>query len=183
MNTVMNEALTDAYNARMQEMAKLFEDSEFVNDLELHQIAQKKIDDIYGRIEATIGRKIYADFNFRSGHIMGILRALLQNPKHRDELLKATGLSFGHIDGYYRFCGNLPYLAKDTGAYVEGRPMNVKMTKQLILHTAYILGVYMTEDDVSDITQERWDMLYNRKKIELLETASYTDKDTVQYDE
>ena len=154
--------------------------------LELKAIDNRKLDQICEAMTKITGVPVWKDFNFRTGKIFGILRSIFQNPKQRQQLLEATGLTDDYIDIYYNITGNLPYVTKD-GILNEGRPMDVEATKEFITIVAAQFGVVVEEADLADITQERWDRLYNtamEKAIETVKhTAQYGETVPTQFDE
>ena len=141
-----------------------------------------RLDDLYAKMQAVIERPVYVDFNYKRGDILGILRSIMQNPKYRNELLGITNLTPAHIVMYTRVGGNLPYKDKRTGEYVEGRMMDAEKLRPLVAHAAKCMGIEVSEEDLADITNERFKELYAKAKKEALATVGMQD-DNVQYEE
>lgn len=160
------------YEIKIAEMKKSLEHSSLNEELELKKIANKKLDEIYEDLQAIVGKPVWEDFNFRTGRILGILRFIAQNPKQRKDLLKATNLRQEYVDMYYRVAGNLPFV--DTRNQLSlGRPMHVQQTRDLVKLVGIQLGVYIDENDLFDITEERWKKLYDNALERALETQEH----------
>lgn len=147
-----------------------------INDtLELKNIGNRKLDEIRAIMATIVPGKtqVWDDFNFRTGRILGILRFIAQNAKYRQQLLEVTGLTNDHIDVYFNVCGNLPYLNTQNNTVNAGRPMDVEATKEFVAAVAMKFGVVVEEADLSDITQERWDRLYNAALEKITTTAQH----------
>lgn len=114
------------------------------------------INKITENMKVILGREVWNDFNFKSGKVMGIMRTIGMN----------RNIDFSHIipteyiDLFFEYGGNLPYIDKTTGQINEGRPMNPKMLIELLKFVYTHLGMEYTDTEFNDITQERWDKLY-----------------------
>ena len=69
--------------------------------------------------------------------------------------------------------GNLPYVDKKDNTINPGRTINIQGTKDLITATALKLGCIVTESDLDDITEERWNKLYQNALEGCAETAKH----------
>lgn len=163
------------YEEKLKKMGTKVKNSTINDILQLKSIGNKKLDEIRAKMATIVPGKtqIWDDFNFRTGRIFGILRFIAQNAKYRKQLLEATGLNENHMDIYFNVCGNLPYLNTTDNTVNEGRPMDVKATKEFIAAVALELGVVVEEADLDDITQERWDRLTQAAREKIMETAKH----------
>ena len=179
------------YNAMYEEKLRKLKESVLgsaINDqLEMKAISNRKIEKITDAMSKVVGKKVWEDFNFRTGKIFGILRFIAQNPIHRQELLEVTGLTQDYVDIYYKVCGNVPYLNTTDNTLNPGRPMDVEATKEFIKIVAAKFDLLVEDDDLLDITEERWQRICNSaleritKTIELHE--QHGDSVPQQYDE
>ena len=179
------------YNAMYEEKLNKLKQSvlgSFINDqLEMRAISNRKIEKITDAMSKVVGKKVWEDFNFRTGKILGILRFIAQNPQHRQQLLEVTGLTQDYVDIYFKVCGNLPYLNTTDNTLNLGRPMDVEATKDFVKIVAAKFDLLIEDDDVSDITEERWQRLYANALERVTKTAEHNEQhgDSVpqQYDE
>ena len=179
------------YNTMYEEKLKKLKQSVLgssINDqLEMKAISNRKIEKITDAMSKVVGKKVWEDFNFRTGKILGILRFIAQNPQHRQQLLEVTGLTQDYVDIYFKVCGNLPYLNTTDNTLNTGRPMDVKATKDFVKIVAAKFDLLVEDDDVSDITEERWQRLYNNTLERITKTIEHNEQhgDSVpqQYDE
>lgn len=182
------------YEEKMAKMKDKIYTSKVAEALAVKQISNEKLDKIIQEINSKLpdGKKgktnrVWVDFNFRCGKIMGLLRTIFNHPKLRTELLEISGLSNEIIDLYYSECGNLPYHEVTTNTINLGRPMNVEATKELMVICGEILGFALDDSDLADITQERWDRLTQLYKERAEETirlnAAHAQEVPAQYDE
>lgn len=149
MQNIYNESL----NALKEQVKYL----SLFEDLEIKKISDEKLNNVITKIENIIGKPVFIESKFFMGKILGILRTIMINFKQRKELLEVTGLSQNHIDYYAIKCGNLPY--PSNGVIVPERPMDVEATRQLIRIVGAHFDVLVKEEDLFDITQERWNNL------------------------
>ena len=179
------------YNAMYEDKLKKLKQSVLgssINDqLEMKAISNRKIEKITDAMSKVVGKKVWEDFNFRTGKIFGILRFIAQNPIHRQQLLEVTGLTQDYVDIYFKVCGNLPYLNTTDNTLNLGRPMDVEATKDFVKIVAAKFDLLIEDDDVSDITEERWQRLYNNALERITKTIEHNEQhgDSVpqQYDE
>ena len=150
-------------------------DSAIKDQLELKAISNKKLEAITDSMSKITGKRVWEDFSFRTGKIFGILRFIVQNPLHRQDLLAATGLNNDYIDIYMKVCGNAPYV-NTNNTLNTGKPMNVEATKEFIKIVAIELGLVVDDDDLSDITQERWDRIYQSALERAIDTIKFNEQ-------
>lgn len=163
------------YNEKMQKLLQSTVGSEIADQLALKQITNSKLKEITDKISAITERPVWEDFSWKSGKILGILRSIAQNPLKRQELLAATGLDETIVEMYTKYCGNLPYLNSKDNTINIGRPMNIQMTKELLPIVALRLGVILDESDLDDITEERWNYLYENALKRAMETSEFNE--------
>ena len=150
--------------------------------LEVHGIGHQKLDAVIKEIKKITDNRYWENFNFpRSGKILGILNSLAINGKHRLELFEVTGLNQMHIDIYNKVAGRLPYVDEDLNIMVDGRMMDAAATKELVIIVANKLGMLYDESDTYDITQERWNKLYDNAQQKCAATIEHnaTSKDVI----
>ena len=159
---------------KIAEMKEKVLGSSIAEKLEVRAISNKEIESIISKMNKILApREVWTDFNFRTGAIFGIMRSLAQNPKLRKELLEATGLTQDYVDMYFQYCGNLPYLHTSNNTLNQGRPMKIEETKELITAVALKFGYVVEESDLFDITQERWDRLYQEALEKVTKTMQH----------
>ena len=132
-------------------------------------------------MKIILGREVWNDFNFKSGKVMGIMRTIGMNRNIDFSYIIPTE----YVDLFFEYGGNLPYIDKTTGLLNEGRPMNPKMLIELLKFVYTHLGMEYTDTEFNDITQERWDYLYNAA-LERIEKSSNFNKEIeneIKYDE
>ena len=156
----MNVDVQKMYEAKLAEMKKKVSGSFINTQLEMKRIGNQKLDAIIQDMAEITGKPVWREFNWRTGKILGIMRFIVQNPVQRDKLLEATGLTQDFIDVYFDVCGNLPYVNTTNNTVNVGKPMNVEATKEFIQVVASKWGLVVEDDDLSDITEERWNRLY-----------------------
>ena len=161
------------YEEKLQSMKKKVESSAISTQLEMKRIGNQKLDAIIQDMAEITGKPVWREFNWRVGKILGIMRFIVQNPVQRDKLLEATGLTQDFIDVYFDVCGNLPYVNTTNNTVNVGKPMNVEATKEFIQVVAAQWDIVIEEDDISDITQERWDRLYKAALERAVETVGF----------
>ena len=177
------------YNAifaeRMNKRKEAVLGSSIMEELEIKNINNNRIDEIRNRMKEVIGKEVWNDFLWKTGKIFGILRCIAQNPEYREELFRITNLNSTYIDMYVEVCGNLPFISTRDGSVNMGRPMNVEKTREFISLVAMKMGILIEDEDLSDITQERWNYLYNAA-LERIEKSSSFNKEVeneVKYNE
>ena len=173
------------FKERMAKRKEAVLGSAIMDELEIKNINNKRIDEIREQMKTVIGKEIWNDFLWKTGKIFGILRCIAQNPQYKEELYRITNLNETYVNMYIEVCGNLPFISTRDGSVNMGRPMNVEKTREFIPLVAMKMGILIEDDDLSDITQERWDYLYNAA-LERIEKSSNFNKEIeneVKYDE
>jgi hypothetical protein len=166
----------EIYEQKLKELKESVLGSEISDQLELKAIGNRKIEAITDKMTKIVGKPVWEDFSFRTGKILGIMRFILQNPKHRQQLLEVTGLTQDYLDIYYEVCGNLPYVNTTNNTLNAGRPMDIKKTRELIKIVAAKFDLVITDNDLSDITQEKWDRLYASALERAAETVKFNEQ-------
>lgn len=179
--------INELYEAKLEEMKTKLLGGVITDKIKLRTISNKKIDEMILKMNDVIKpRKVWEDFNFRTGKILGILRSIAQNPTKRQELLEITGLTQTHIDIYFEVAGNLPFITND-GTINPGRPMDIELVKELIVLVSVHFGYVIEDADLSDITEERWYHLYNNALERCAETIQHNEENkqemNITYDE
>ena len=77
---------------------------------------------------------------------------------------------------YFKYCGNLPYVNTTDNTVNMGKHMDVSATKDLIKIIAAQLEVVVEDEDLSDITEERWARLYNSALERAKETVAFNEQ-------
>ena len=95
----------------------------------------------------------------------------------REEINKSLErLEIDYIDIYMKVCGNAPYVNTTNNTLNPGKPMNVEATKEFIKIVAIELGLVVDDDDLSDITQERWDRIYQSALERAIDTIKFNEQ-------
>ena len=174
----------ETFDKRLEEQKKAVASSPIMENIEISKINDNRADEIMEKMSEISGKPVYADFAWRTGKIIGILRHIFQNPKKRKELLMATGLSSAHIDLYYQVMGNLPYVRTTTNTLDPGRPMNCELAKQLIKAVGAELGILVEDSDLIDITDSNWQRLYDKAMEDALQTIEFNKQNAnINYEE
>lgn len=162
---------------KLEELKKKVLGSAINDKLNLKVISNNKLEEVIQKMNIILApRTTWNNTYFRTGRIIGILKSLADNSKVRDELLKITGLTQTHIDLYFEVCGNTPYVKEGSTVVELGRPMKVNECKELITLVGAHFGYIVEESDLYDITQERWDSIYNSELERAKETAESNKK-------
>lgn len=138
--------------AKQQEAVK---NDSFSEVLEISEYNESRFSAITEAIKDVIGKEVWNEFSFGSvsGRILGILRTLNFEFKHRESLCKQLGISALLVDMYYQHAGNAPYYSK-TGEVIPARPMNVAVTRELVKRTATELNIIIADEDLAMINEE-----------------------------
>lgn len=173
------------FKERMAKKKEMVLGSSIMEELEIKDINNRRIDEIREQMKAVIGKEVWNDFLWKCGKILGILRCIVQNPQYKEELYHITNLNETYINMYIEICGNLPFISTRDGSINMGRPMDIKKTREFIPLVALRMGVLVEDNDLSDITQERWDYLYNAA-LQRIEKSSNFNKEVeneIKYEE
>ena len=154
--------------AKQQEEVK---SDSFSEILEISEYNESRFTEITEVIKSVINKEVWNEFSFGSvsGKILGILRTLNFEFKHRENLCKELGISALLVDMYYQHAGNAPYYSK-MGEVVPARPMNVVVTRELVKRTATELNIIITDSDLVMINEEN----ENVRNVSALQKAEDT---------
>jgi hypothetical protein len=114
--------------------------------------ADEKIDKLRSEISALTGRPCWTENGFRDGKLIGVLRTLGFEFKHRQDLLELTGLPEALLDIFLEAWGHPCFIDKKTMSIVEERPMDIEIVKECLEVAGEILGV---KPHLVDITEDR----------------------------
>ena len=145
------------------------EETEVFSTLQIMQFNHDRFTEITSQIEEIAGRRVWNDFNFKLGNIMGLLRFMTFNRLCQEEMLAITKLNGEHLNMFYEAAGQLPYADPKTNTIIDGRPMKYEELKQLLLVVASTLGVVVEDFQLEDINEERWVALTERAYIKAQE--------------
>ena len=174
----------ETFQSRLAAQKKSILSSPITEQLEISKINDQRIQEIYDAMTQITGKPVYADFSWRSGKVMGVLRHIQQNPKKRRELLETTNLTNAHIDMGWQVGGNLPYVNTSNNTLNEGRPMDCNLCKELLKVVAAELGVLLEDNDLIDINEANWNRLYKKAMEDAQQTIAFNNENTgVTYDE
>ena len=130
-------------------------------------------------MRVILGREVWNDFNFKSGKVMGLLRTIGMNRNVDFSYIIPTE----YIDLFFEYGGNLPYIDKTTGQLNEGRPMNPEMLIELMKFVYTHLGMEYLDSEFDDITQERWDKLYQAAMERAEKNMNFNNEEHIEYEE
>lgn len=181
----MSKDYNAIFTERMAKRKEAVLGSSIIEELEIKNINNNRIDKIREQMRTIMGKEVWNDFLWKTGKIFGILRCIAQNPEYKEELFKITNLNSTYIDMYIEVCGNLPFISTRDGSINMGRPMNVEKTREFISLVAMRMGILVEDEDLNDITEERWNYLYNAtlEKIEKSLNFNKEIENEVKYDE
>lgn len=139
----------------LEQQRKEIKNDSFEAVLEISLYNEKRFDEIINSIKSITGKEVWNEYSFGniSGKILGILRTLNFEFKHRETLCRELGISPLLIDMYYQYGGNAPFINK-IGEVVPARPMNVTVTKELVKRVGTELNIIVTESDLNLINSD-----------------------------
>lgn len=167
----MTKTIQQLYEERMAKLNNNLSEN-MKEELAIRDFGNDIYNDIVNKIKTITEKPVWEDFNFRTGKIFGILRTIIQNPLKKEEILAVTGLTQSMVDTFYAICGNIPYV-DNKNVINYGRQMDVKATREFIPIVAAKLGLFVSDEDLADITQERWDKLYENGLKRAQETQEF----------
>ena len=145
------------HTAKLAAMKEKMVGSIITEKLELKAISNERINEVIARMERVVPTgKVWHDFSFRTGKLMGILRTIIIYGKQRKELLEITGLPEEYLDLYTECVGNVPWLNTKYNTIDPGRPMKFEEAKELMVLVGLHFDYVVEEADVADINPERW---------------------------
>lgn len=130
-------------------------------------------------MKVILGREVWNDFNFKSGKVMGLLRTIGMNRNIDFSYIIPTE----YVDLFFEYGGNLPYIDKTTGQLNEGRPMNPEMLVELLKFVYTHLNMEYMDSEFDDITQERWDKLYQAAMERAEKNMNFNKEEKIEYEE
>lgn len=138
----------------LKQQQEAVKNDSFSEMIEISEYNESRFTTITETIKSVINKEVWNEFSFGSvsGRILGILRTLNFEFKHRENLCKELGISALLVDMYYQHAGNAPYYSKQ-GEVVLARPMNVAVTRELVKRTATELGIIITDADLNMINE------------------------------
>ena len=179
----------EIHKARIEAIKAKVLGSKIYDQITLKGMDETKLDAMLVDMGKIIGREIFSNFYFpRVGKIVAILQTLEFNQQHKDALFQITGLTELHVAAFRANFPNFPFESKVTGLINYGRKMSdAESARDTILYAAGDLGVVVNDGDLSDITNERVETIYNNliKRLENSVNFKQEVKETVpeQYDE
>jgi hypothetical protein len=183
MENKMKSAM-ERYEERLGQVKQNIVNSNVLQELEFKKINSTNLDRVISEMNTLIApKRVYEDFNFRTGKLFGVMRAFIQNYKLKNELLEITGLTQDYIDFFRQFCGNLPYIVQ--GSINPGEEMDVENTKDFIRLLGAHFEYVVSDSDLFDINKERWDRLVLQAMEKHRETLKHTAENSgeVEYTE
>lgn len=130
-------------------------------------------------MKVILGREVWNDFNFKSGRVMGLMRTIGMNRNIDFSYIIPTE----YVDLFFEYGGNLPYIDKTTGQLNEGRPMNPEMLVELLKFVYTHLNMEYMDSEFDDITQERWDKLYQAAMERAEKNMNFNNEEHIEYEE
>ena len=167
----MSKEYDKIYQDKLNSLKQSILGNEITAELAVRGMSNSKLDKLCKEAAAIMGKEVYNDYNFRVGKILGLLRSIAFNAKHWDKLFELTGLNKAYVDIYHRVVGQTPY-EKD-GVFKIGKQMDIEGTKNLVMAVCATMNIVIEESDLSDITQERWNNIYNNALENSVKTMEF----------
>lgn len=117
----------------------------------------RKLDKLRDKVASITEREVWNEFNYRDGKLIGLLRTIGFEFKHRQELLKLTKIPQRLIDIFLDAYGHPAFIDKQELRLIKAKPMNIDIVKQCLEVAAEIIDCSV---DLSDITVERVNNIY-----------------------
>jgi hypothetical protein len=114
--------------------------------------ADEKIDKLRKEISALTGRPCWTENGFRDGKIIGVLRTIGFEFKHRSDLLELSGIPEVLLDIFLEAWGHPCFIDKKSASLVEAKPMSIETVKECLEVAGELLGV---KPHLVDITEAR----------------------------
>ena len=152
----------------------------FIEKLQIKKANNAVINTISSNLQATIGKPTWVEFNWKSGKVMGILRTMALN-RNNTSVFTACDIEPEVVDMYYELAGNLPFIDKN-GLLNLGRPQMCSEYIELLKYVYDKLKLTYDDDEFNDITEKRWNTLYNSNMERIKKTLEITSS-AIQYDE
>lgn len=152
----------------------------FIEKLQQKKANNTIINNISSNLQAVTGKACWIEFNWKAGKVMGILRTMALN-RNNSNVFVAAPIEPEIIDMYFDVAGNLPYIDKN-GMLNLGRPQMCSEYIELLKYVYDKLKLTYDNDEFNDITEERWNTLYNSNMERIKKTLEITSS-AIQYDE
>ena len=152
----------------------------FIEKLQIKKNNNVIINNISSNLQAVTGKACWVEFNWKAGKVMGILRTMALN-RNNSSVFMTSSIEPEVVDMYYEVAGNLPYIDKN-GMLNLGRPQMCEEYIELLKYVYDKLKLTYDNDEFNDITEERWNMLYNSNMERIKKTLEITSS-AIQYDE
>jgi hypothetical protein len=152
----------------------------FIEKLQVKKNNNVIINNISSNLQAVTGKACWVEFNWKSGKVMGILRTMALN-RNNSNVFVAAPIEPEVVDMYYELAGNLPYIDKN-GMLNLGRPQMCSEYIELLKYVYDKLNLVYDDTEFDDITEERWNTLYNSNMERIKKTLEITSS-TIQYDD
>ena len=152
----------------------------FIEKLQIKKQNNNLINSVSSNLQAVIGKACWVEYNWKSGRVMGLLRTMALN-RNNSNVFMACNLEPEVVDMYYELAGNLPYIDKN-GMLNLGRPQMCGEYIELLKYVYDKLNLVYDDTEFDDITEERWNTLYNSNMERIRKTLEITSS-AIQYDE
>ena len=161
----MSQTTNAEYQKLLKEQHEKVQNSVILDQLSLNEMTNSILENLYKEMNQITKKPVYEDYSYKSGKVLGLLRHIQQNPKHRVTLLQKTNLNVSILDLYSRSFGQLPYVKN--GKVTKARQQDCKTLKELLFIVADKLQIVLTEYDVDDITEEHFNKLLEKAEAEM----------------
>lgn len=152
----------------------------FTEKLQIKKQNNIIINDASSKLATVTGKPTWVEFNWKAGKVMGILRTMALN-RNNSSVFTTLDIEPEVIDIYYELAGNLPFIDKN-GMLNVGRPQICSEYIELLKYVYDKLALVYDDTEFDDITEERWNTLYNSNMERIKKTLEITSS-TIQYDE
>jgi len=148
---------SEIHQSQLNQMDESIRKSSIYELIKVKEINSRKLQHVLDCMSRVLGRNVIKHFHFpRCGAITGILQTIVQTPKLADQLLACSGISRATVDLWGQFGGILPFARKTTRVIDYGNNIDVTIAREIVKVAAREMGVVVTDNDVADITSERW---------------------------
>lgn len=120
-------------------------------------------------VEDVTGRKVFSDFNYKTGKLIGLMMAVQFSGKHRDSLLPAINIEEEELEVFTEIIGGLTYINSD-GQMVKGKEQDSNALKEFILYMSGKWSLGYSDRDIDDISEERFKEMQEFAKLKAEKT-------------
>ena len=147
--------MTNLIKELLEKQQETVKNDIFSEMVEISKYNEKRFNEVTEVIKSVISKEPWYEYSFGnvSGKILGILRTLNFEYKHRENLCKELNISPLLIDMYYQYAGNAPFINK-IGEVVPARPMDIPVTKELVKRVGTELNIIVSESDLNLINSD-----------------------------